>query len=363
MKTVIVLQARMGSSRLPGKVLRDLGGTTVLDLMIDRLVDLPHELVIATSTRSIDDPIEAFARRKGVRIARGSENDVLGRFADAAAPSSPDHVVRLTGDCPFVDPAIVSDVVATHLSANADYTSNTLLRTFPDGLDVEVMRFEALQTAAAEARALDEREHVTPFFARHPDRFTLAAHLGPFDLEDERWTVDTQEDFESIAALVTSAPEAASESWLALSERWGVRRPPSSTSLTLRVMRSAVDRPAGATELGATTADLVPGQPGSRAWRVERAQTLIGALSVTVRDGVGVLGGWIDGRVDPATIATLPAAIEQRLVADMQVTQLTVPLDPASPLSEHFRSAGFAEHEHGLSRIRLQSTITALGEI
>ena len=156
MTTLCVIQARMGSTRLPGKVLADLGGRPMLAFMLARVAPLVgrgvEEVVVATSDGAIDEPVAEVARAAGVAAVRGSEHDVLGRYLLALEDHPADTVVRLTADCPLTDPALVSEVLALHRRAGADYTSNTLIRTFPDGLDVEVMAAAALRTAAAEAR-------------------------------------------------------------------------------------------------------------------------------------------------------------------------------------------------------------------
>ena len=182
----------MGSSRLPGKVLEDLGGRPMLRFQLDRLapLDVDH-LVVATSTLARDDAIAEVAAAGGTPVVRGPEADVLERFLVALRTYPADTVVRLTGDCPLSDPGIIGEVVALHHERGADYTSNVFPRTFPKGLDVEVVSADALRTAAAEATDAAEREHVTPYLYRHPERFRLANLRSGLGLGDERWTVDT----------------------------------------------------------------------------------------------------------------------------------------------------------------------------
>lgn len=192
-----VLQARMSSSRLPGKVMRPVLGTPMIERQLERLrpCETFDRLVVATSLDPSDDPLVDHLAGLGTPVFRGSLPDVLGRFAAAAAACGPAaHVVRLTADCPLADASVIDACVRLHLASGADYTSNTLQRTFPDGLDVEVMTAAALQVAAAEARDPYEREHVTPFLWRRPERFRLAQLTQPRDLSDRRWTVDTAED-------------------------------------------------------------------------------------------------------------------------------------------------------------------------
>ena len=210
----VVIQARTGSSRLPGKVLADLAGRPMLRFQLDRLrrLDCDH-LVVATSDLPGDDPIAVLAQAAGADVIRGSETDVLGRFGLAIERFDPETVVRLTGDNPLTDPGIVADAVALHRSSGADYTSNVHPRSFPKGLDVEVASAAALSTAIVEAVDPNEREHVTPFLYRHPERFRIANHASGQDLGDLGWTVDTPEDMERIRRIVGLLDDPAEASW------------------------------------------------------------------------------------------------------------------------------------------------------
>src|SRR5438477_5430740 len=271
MSVTVVVQARMGSTRLPGKVLRPLAGRPMLALMLQRLASVQSgPVVVATSDRALDTPIARLADELSVRCVRGSEVDVLARMTLAARIYHADHIVRLTADCPLTDPRLVDDVVSTHLAAHADYTSNTLLRTFPDGLDVEVLRTEALEDADARARDSAEREHVTPFIYRDPDRYRLAAHLGPEDLEDERWTVDTAEDFAFIHDTLSSiADEACVIDWRAFLAIAGRRYTVDHDTVVLHVRRP-----------GAGGANLGPlAEPGHRTWDAIVGGTTVGQVS------------------------------------------------------------------------------------
>lgn len=197
MMILAVLQARFSSSRLPGKVLKDLLGEPMLYRQIERVSRSKRidKLVVATSTDHSDDPVEKMCLDKGVHCFRGSLDDVLDRFYRAAEPFSPDHVVRLTGDCPLIDSNVIDSIVELHLAEGNDYTSNTIIPTFPDGLDAEVVTWNALKTAWENATLPSEREHVTPFIYKRPERF----RLGCLEKEEKsllglRWTVDEQED-------------------------------------------------------------------------------------------------------------------------------------------------------------------------
>ncbi|MGZ8349854.1 MAG: cytidylyltransferase domain-containing protein [Allosphingosinicella sp.] len=198
-----ILQARMSSSRLPGKVMLPLAGAPMLARQIERIrrARQVDRLVIATSDRAEDDPVAALAEAEGADVFRGSLNDVLDRFYRAAAPFAPDHVVRLTGDCPLADWEIIDRAVELCLAGGFDYVSNALNPTWPDGLDVEVATFAALETAWREARSPVEREHVMPFITRRPERFRLGSLEAECDLSAMRWTVDEPRDYTYVSAI------------------------------------------------------------------------------------------------------------------------------------------------------------------
>ncbi len=196
-----ILQARMGSSRLPGKVLKKILNRPMLALQIERIKqsELINQLIIATSSNPEDDAIESLCVDLGVECFRGSLNNVLERFYKAAEIYNPDHIVRLTGDCPLIDPEIMDQVIQFHLDNFYDYSSNTLEPSFPDGLDLEVMRFSALKTAFEKAVLPSELEHVTPYIHRRPDVFSLGNFKFQKDLSFHRWTVDEPEDYELVS--------------------------------------------------------------------------------------------------------------------------------------------------------------------
>jgi spore coat polysaccharide biosynthesis protein SpsF len=198
MNVVAIIQARMGSSRLPGKVLADLGGRTMLERVIRRTgrAELVDRVVAATSKSAGDERIVHACRRLEVDCFRGPEDDVLDRYCQTAAAYGADVVVRITADCPFIDPAVIDRVIRAFLRVRPDYASNTLVRTWPRGLDTEVMSKAALERACCEADEPYERVHVTPYLYRHPEHFRLLAVQGPHDLGDLRWTVDSPADLD-----------------------------------------------------------------------------------------------------------------------------------------------------------------------
>ena len=197
-KVVAIIQARMGSTRLPGKVLLDLAGAPVLARVVNRCrrAATLNDVVVATTTLAADDPIVALCRANNWPSFRGQEDDVLDRYYQAARQSRAEVVVRITSDCPLIDPEIIDLMVKTFLEPGAlDYAGNSLPpRTFPRGLDVEVFSFEALARAWREDHNPAWREHVTPYIYRHPEKFRLHAVVNNPDLSLMRWTVDTAED-------------------------------------------------------------------------------------------------------------------------------------------------------------------------
>lgn len=218
-----VLQARCTSRRLPGKVLADLVGRPMILRQVERLARARRldRLVVATTTDPTDDELAALCEREGLACHRGSLDDVLDRVLQAAVGA--EHVVRLTADCPLADPDVVDRVIAAHLEGGFDHTSNALRRTFPDGLDVEVVRHAALATAAQEATLPSQREHVTPFLYDHPERFAIGHVVDAVDRSALRWTVDEPVDLEFVrsvyAELHPADPAFTTEDVLALLAR------------------------------------------------------------------------------------------------------------------------------------------------
>jgi spore coat polysaccharide biosynthesis protein SpsF len=200
-----IIQARMTSSRLPGKVLKPLHGKPMLMRQIERVRNARrlHNIVVATSTDTSDDVLADRCNDMGVFVARGSLDDVLARFHYAADTVGADVIVRLTGDCPLSDPVLIDLLIKKYLAEDFDYVSNTIKPTFPDGLDVEVFSRKALETAFREARLPSEREHVTPFIKKS-STFTCYNLENDRDLSGHRWTVDEPEDFELISRIFSA---------------------------------------------------------------------------------------------------------------------------------------------------------------
>jgi spore coat polysaccharide biosynthesis protein SpsF len=198
-----ILQARASSRRLPGKVLKPLLGRPMLERQIERLGRARRldRLTVATSTDTSDDAIAELCARIGIDCFRGSLGDVLDRFYRAALAAKPDMVVRLTGDCPLTDPAVIDALIDLHRAGSFDYSSNAQVRTYPDGLDAEIMQLATLETAWREATLPSEREHVTPFIHRRPERFRLGSLTQTPDRSHLRWVVDDPQDFVFVTAI------------------------------------------------------------------------------------------------------------------------------------------------------------------
>jgi len=204
-KIVAIVQARMGSTRLPGKVMMEICGKVVLLHIIDRLkaCKLLDKIVIATTLSDKDDVIfdAVYNYDKSIGLFRGSEENVLERYYLAAKKFNADVVVRITSDDPLIDPCGIDTLIREFLMGDCDYVSNSLNKTFPLGLDAEVFSFNALENAYHNASHSYEREHVTPYIIENPDKFKLLNVSNDIDLTHLRWTLDTQEDFEFISAV------------------------------------------------------------------------------------------------------------------------------------------------------------------
>jgi spore coat polysaccharide biosynthesis protein SpsF len=200
-RPIAIIQARMGSHRLPGKVLADLAGAPLLARMIERVraARTLANIVVATPAGEMDEPLRSLAERLGVGCFAGSEDDVLARYAGAAARFAADPVVRLTADCPLIDPELIDVCVERFRSASYDHVS--LGGEFPDGLDTEVIAADALARAHTEARLSSEREHVTPYIWKRPDRFRCGTVEFPEPLGGWRWTVDESRDLEFVRGV------------------------------------------------------------------------------------------------------------------------------------------------------------------
>lgn len=200
--TIAFIQARMGSIRLPNKVMKMVNGKPLIEYLLLRVAKskLIDKVVVATSVNSNNDPLVSFVNSMGFETYRGSEQDVLSRFYEAAKFHNATTVLRITADCPLVDPILIDSLIEDYFKSDSDYATNTLPPTYPDGLDVEVFSFQSLERAYQEAVAPYEREHVTPYI-RYSGQFKIHNNVNIIDYSDRRWTVDEVDDFEVVSNI------------------------------------------------------------------------------------------------------------------------------------------------------------------
>lgn len=208
MKILAITQARYSSTRFPGKVLRPLGKSTVLDLHLKRIKQSQFitDFMVATTQEPESKEIEEIAERNGFKVFHGSLDDVLDRFYQAAKNIAPDYIVRLTSDCPIIDATFIDDLIKKFFDKKADYAANCLVPTLPDGMDAEIFSFKTLETAWRDAKKKSEREHVTPYI-RDCGLFKIESVEYSPGLGHLRLTLDTPEDYELINKLVNKVGE------------------------------------------------------------------------------------------------------------------------------------------------------------
>lgn len=219
MKVVAIVQARMGSTRLPCKVMKPIGGVPMIELLLVRLARSSQidQVVLATSTDECNMPLVEHVQNLGYDCVRGSESDVLERYLLAARQAQADVVVRITGDCPLIDPGLVDRAIKQFKSTGVDYLSNAAPATYPDGLDTEVFSLQALERAGRESQDPFEREHVTPYL-RCPGRFKTDVMCNVEDLSSLRWTVDEPADFDVVSQVFTHFAPDVHFSWIKVLE-------------------------------------------------------------------------------------------------------------------------------------------------
>ena len=215
MRIVAVIQARMGSTRLPGKVLRDINGETMLSRVVQRVrrAKLLDQIVVATTVEAADDPIVVACNNLKVAVFRGSEKDVLDRYYQTSLAYNADAIVRITSDCPLIDPMLIDEVVQVFLQEAPDYASNALTRTYPRGLDTEVIAQPALTRTWSEATKSYQRAHVTPYIYQNPRLFRLVSVKSVTDFSHYRWTVDTIEDLQLAEEIYSQLSDKPFFSW------------------------------------------------------------------------------------------------------------------------------------------------------
>jgi spore coat polysaccharide biosynthesis protein SpsF len=207
-RVVAIIQARMGSTRLPGKVLMDIAGKPMLWHVIERVKGCKKvdSIVVATTTDESDSKIIKFCKQNAINYFAGSENDVLDRYYQAAKSFNADSIVRITADCPVIDPQIVDEVIHEYVEKGYDVCG--LSGEFPDGLDVTVFSFETLEDTWKNAKLSSEREHVGPYMWKHPDKFKLGEYIKFYDLSHHRWTVDEEKDLQFIREIFSRLYES-----------------------------------------------------------------------------------------------------------------------------------------------------------
>ncbi|MBR6088809.1 MAG: glycosyltransferase family protein [Anaerolineaceae bacterium] len=220
MKNVLIIQARMQSSRLPGKVLLPLREKPMLDWVVSRASGsaVIDTCMVATTDDSADDPIENYCSAHHVPVYRGSQYDVLDRYYHAAKNAEADTIIRVTADCPLIDPSLIDQLYHFYVREQADFAANRLPppwhRTYPIGLDAEIVSMKMLERAWKEAEEKFEREHVMPWFYDTEGRCKTAIMDNDVDYGSHRWTVDTPEDYQMMQALFEQLPDPLHNSWL-----------------------------------------------------------------------------------------------------------------------------------------------------
>ena len=215
MQVAAIIQARMGSTRLPGKVMELIAGETMLARVVKRTrrASLIDSVVVATTMGRMDEPIVEECKKLNASVFRGNEDDVLDRYYRAALACHAQSVVRITSDCPLIDPEEIDRVVREFLEHKSDYAGNCLERTYPRGLDTEVMTIEALAKAWKEAREHYQRAHVTPYIYQNPKLFKLCSVKADGDYSNHRWTVDTLEDLTFIRSIYQRLDQGVDFGW------------------------------------------------------------------------------------------------------------------------------------------------------
>lgn len=325
MSILLVVQAGRDGTDRNDRQLAPFGATTVLETSLSRLTGFSEgPVVLAISDLPPDDTLEGTARDHEVAVVRGPSDDMLGRFVEVIADYPAEHLVRITAESPFLDHHLVSEIVQAHIESGADYTSNTLLRTYPRGLDVEAIRSDALLDAAEQASAASERAGVTTFVHRRPADYKLHAAIASGDYEDHDWLVTGQDSLDRFAKLVAKSGGDATRAWNSL---LSFDRPiPPDEPLRLRVARANVEANlATFTETIGYPPDPFPiGEASRRSWGVWDGENLIGAVVVSMQNGWGTFAGrFIPGLSSDIAQRTL-AAVDTCLLADDQTIALTI---------------------------------------
>ena len=202
-KIIAIIQARLDSTRLPRKALINILGKPLIIHLLERVKESKKidDIIAATTDRKVDDELVKVLKNQGVKVFRGSNKDVLDRYYQAATKYCADVIVRVTGDCPLIDPNIIDLIIQHYLDNDFDYVTNIIVPTYPDGLDVEIFSYETLKKTWEESKLLSEREHVTPYIKKHPEIFRLNNFKNSVDWSHLRWTVDQKEDLKFVIEI------------------------------------------------------------------------------------------------------------------------------------------------------------------
>jgi glutamate-1-semialdehyde 2,1-aminomutase len=361
-RVAVILQARMGSSRLPGKVLADLGGRPMLAFLVERLqrCQVVDQIILATTDQPEDDALVALSYRLGLATVRGSEHDVLARFAVAAESTDAPVLVRITGDCPLLDPVLLGDMIAAFQQKDIDYLSNCLPPTYPDGLDIEIFRRDALLRAHQDCTILDQREHVTPWI-RKSGFFRLGNQAHHADLSSLRWTVDEPEDLEVLRSVVANFGGRSDFSWLQVFELY--QQQPDLFAANAKFSRNEGARMGEGQKLWRRAKRVIPGgnmllskraemflpeqwpayfsrAQGCRVWDLDSRELI--DMSIM---GIGTnLLGYGHPEVDAAVAATVAAGNMSTLncAEEVYLAERLVELHPWAEMARFARSGGEA---------------------
>lgn len=325
MSILLVVQAGHDGTDSKERQLAPFADSTVLDVALGRLRGFNDgPIVMAISDLAADDDLDELARRHGVAVVRGPSDDLLARFVEVIADYPAEHLVRVRIQSPFADAGLVGEVVAAHVESGADYTSNTLLRTYPAGLDVEVIRSDALLDAAEQAASGGERNGVTTYVHRRPAEYRLQAAIAAGDYEDHDWTADTDDDLGRLTDVLAKAGGDLDRPWDAY---LGYDRPISSDApVRLRVAREniAAAMPELTESVGFPPDPLPLFDASRRTWGVWHDEQLIGAVTVSMQNGWGTLAGRFRPDLQGALADQAMVALDERLLADDQVIALTI---------------------------------------
>ena len=325
MSILLVVQAGHEGTDEKRQQLAPFADSTVLDVALGRLSGFDEgPVVMAISDLPGDDDLAEMAQSHGLAVVRGPSDDLLARFVEVIADYPAEHLARVAISSPFIDASLVSEIVTAHIDSGADYSSNTLLRTHPKGLEVEVIRSDALLDAAEQAAAGGEREGVTTFVHRRPAEYTLQAVVAAGDYEDHDWTSADDSARGHLAEVLSKAGGDITRPW---DHFLGYDRPGTDERpVRLRVARDNVASAVGdfSDHLGFPPDPLPLGEATRRSWGVWAGEELIGAITVSVQNGWGTLAGRFRPGLPAERADQALAALDERLLADDQVIALTI---------------------------------------